>query len=81
MIPGDNGKVISNRDLHGGGSVNVQVNVNNQSSGAAVQNTDAYMQDGNVVVDLLLTDLERGGPVSSQMQQTFGLNRRASGSL
>lgn len=81
MIPGDNGKVISNRDMHGGGSVNVQVNVNNQSSGAAVQNTDAYMQDGNVVVDLLLTDLERGGPVSSQMQQTFGLNRRASGSL
>ncbi|SOD33712.1 tape measure domain-containing protein [Serratia sp. JKS296] len=81
MIPGDNGKVISNRDMHGGGSVNVQVNVNNQSSGAAVQNADAYMQDGNVVVDLLLTDLERGGPVSSQMQQTFGLNRRASGSL
>ncbi len=81
MIPGDNGKVISNKDVHGGGSVNVQVNVNNQSSGAAVQNTDAYMQDGNVVVDLLLTDLERGGPVSSQMQQTFGLNRRASGSL
>ncbi|HHK7960427.1 TPA: tape measure protein [Serratia marcescens] len=81
MIPGDNGKVISNRDMHGGGSVNVQVNVNNQSSGAAVQNTDAYMQDGNVVVDLLLTDLERGGPVSSQMQQTFGLNRRATGSL
>ncbi|WP_049299998.1 tape measure protein [Serratia marcescens] len=81
MIPGDNGKVISNRDMHGGGSVNVQVNVNNQSSGAAVQNADAYMQDGNVVVDLLLTDLERGGPVSSQMQQTFGLNRRASGRL
>ncbi|BEL80149.1 hypothetical protein SM12BL3_14560 [Serratia marcescens] len=81
MIPGDNGKVISNRDMHGGGGVNVQVNVNNQSSGAAVQNADAYMQDGNVVVDLLLTDLERGGPVSSQMQQTFGLNRRASGSL
>ncbi|MHB2189566.1 tape measure protein [Serratia marcescens] len=81
MIPGDNGKVISNRDMQGGGGVNVQVNVNNQSSGAAVQNANAYMQDGNVVVDLLLTDLERGGPVSSQMQQTFGLNRRASGSL
>ncbi|CAI0816601.1 Phage-related minor tail protein [Serratia entomophila] len=81
MIPGDNGKVISNRDMQGGGGVNVQVNVNNQTSGTAVQNADAYMQDGNVVVDLLLTDLERGGPVSSQMQQTFGLNRRASGSF
>ncbi|EMH91648.1 tape measure protein [Klebsiella pneumoniae] len=80
MIPGDNGKVISNKDMQGGsGGVNVQINVINQVSGVQVQQSDAYMQDGNAMVDLLLTDMERGGPVSSQMQQTFGLSRKAQG--
>lgn len=77
MIPGDNGKVISNRDMQSGGGVSVQVNVINQSTGATVQSANGYMQDGSAVVDLLITDMERGGPVSSQMQQTFGLSRKA----
>ncbi|MFG4140285.1 tape measure protein [Klebsiella pneumoniae] len=79
MIPGDNGKVISNKDMQSGGGVSVQVNVINQSTGATVQNANGYMQDGSAVVDLLITDMERGGPVSSQMQQTFGLSRKAQG--
>ena len=79
MIPGDNGKVISNKDMQSGGGISVQVNVINQSTGATVQSADGYMQDGSAVVDLLITDMERGGPVSSQMQQTFGLSRKAQG--
>ncbi len=77
MIPGDNGAVISNKDMQSGGGISVQVNVINQSTGATVQSADGYMQDGSAVVDLLITDMERGGPVSSQMQQTFGLSRKA----
>lgn len=77
MIPGDNGKVISNKDMQSGGGISVQVNVINQSTSATVQSADGYMQDGSAVVDLLITDMERGGPVSSQMQQTFGLSRKA----
>ncbi|HGK4270334.1 tape measure protein [Klebsiella pneumoniae] len=79
MIPGDNGKVISNKDMQSGGGISVQVNVINQSTGATVQSANSYMQDGSAVVDLLITDMERGGPVSSQMQQTFGLSRKAQG--
>ncbi|HBR1252855.1 TPA: tape measure protein [Klebsiella pneumoniae] len=79
MIPGDNGKVISNKDMQSGEGISVQVNVINQSTGATVQSADGYMQDGSAVVDLLITDMERGGPVSSQMQQTFGLSRKAQG--
>ncbi|HBV9857965.1 TPA: tape measure protein [Klebsiella pneumoniae] len=79
MIPGDNGKVISNKDMQSGGGISVQVNVINQSTGATVQSADGYMQDGSAVVDLLIADMERGGPVSSQMQQTFGLSRKAQG--
>ncbi|VGG64201.1 phage tape measure protein [Klebsiella quasipneumoniae] len=81
MIPGDNGKVISNKDMQSGGVVSVQVNVINQSTGATVQSADGYMQDGSAVLDLLITDMERGGPVSSQMQQTFGLSRKAQGAF
>lgn len=79
MIPGDNGKVISNKDMQSGGGISVQVIVNNQATSATVQSADGYMQDGSAVVELLLTDIDRGGPVSSQFQQTFGLNRKASG--
>ncbi len=77
MIPGDNGKVISNKDMQSGGGISVQVNVINQSTGATLHSANGYMQDGSAVVDLLITDMERGGPVSSQMQQTFGLSRKA----
>lgn len=79
MIPGDNGKVISNREMQSGGGVNVKINVVNQSSGATVQSANGYMQDGSAVVDLLLTDIESGGPFSSQIQSTFGLRRQANG--
>lgn len=79
MIPGDNGKVISNRNMQSGSGVNVSVNVINQSTGAQVQNATGYMQDGNAVVDVLLTDIESGGPFSMQMQDTFGLRRQANG--
>ncbi|RMA11831.1 tape measure protein [Klebsiella pneumoniae] len=79
MIPGDNGKVISNKDMQSGGGISVQVNVINQSTGATVQSANGYMQDGSAVVDLLITDMERGGPISSKMQQTFGLSRKAQG--
>lgn len=81
MIPGDNGSVISNKDMQGGGGISVKVNVFNQSSGASINNVDAYMQNGEAIVDLLLTDMDRGGPVSTQMQHTFGLSRKAGGEL
>lgn len=41
-----------------------------------IKNTDGYMQDGSAVVDLLLSDIDRGGPVSSQLQQAFGFSRK-----
>lgn len=74
MIFGDNGKVISNKDMQLGGGISVQVNVINQFIGVIVQSVNGYMQDGSVVVDLLIIDMERGGFVFFQMQQIFGLS-------
>ncbi|MCB3618294.1 tape measure protein, partial [Klebsiella pneumoniae] len=49
MIPGDNGKVISNKDMQGGG-LNVQVVINNQASNAEPQYMGATQNDGNYVL-------------------------------
>ena len=79
MIPGDNGSVISNKNMQGGG-VSLQINsvVHNYSTGA--QATNRVTQNGSsVLIETFLNDLERGGPMSSQMQSTFGLSRRANG--
>ncbi|WP_241575024.1 tape measure protein [Rosenbergiella nectarea] len=80
MIPGDNGSVLSNKDIAGGSSSGITVShvVNNYASGVSVQNQTT--QNGNqVIIETLLTDMENGGPVSSSMQSTFGLSRKAQG--
>lgn len=80
MIPGDNGKVISNKDMTSGvGSGGVVVNVNNYTS-ADVQ-TQSRNENGTQYVDVFIQDMETGGPMSSAMQSTFGLSRQANGDL
>ncbi|WP_436879557.1 tape measure protein [Escherichia coli] len=79
MIPGDNGRVISNKDItsSAGGGGGVVVNVNNYTT-ADVQ-TRTRSEDGSQVIDLFINDIENGGPMSSTMESTYGLNRSANG--
>lgn len=56
MIPGDNGKVISNKDMQGGGGLNVQVVINNQVSNAEPQYMGATQNDGNYVLEFLISE-------------------------
>ncbi|HBZ7507905.1 TPA: tape measure protein, partial [Klebsiella variicola subsp. variicola] len=76
MIPGDNGKVISNKDMQGGGGLNVQVVINNQASNAEPQYMGATQNDGNYVLEFLISDAERNGPYISTLQSTLGLSRK-----
>lgn len=79
MIPGDNGKVISNKDMQGnGGNMRVTHNVYNYASGVQVD-TQSSQNNGELLVETFITDLQNGGPMSSQMQQSFGLRRQATG--
>lgn len=80
MIPGDNGKVISNKDMQGGG-LNVQVIINNQASNAEPQYMGATQNDGNYVLEFLISDAERNGPYISTLQSTLGLSRKANGAF
>ncbi|MDT3665415.1 phage tail length tape measure family protein [Cronobacter dublinensis] len=79
MIPGDNGRVISNKDMSsaGAGSGGVVINVNNYT-GADVQ-TRTRNDNGNQVIDLFIQDVETGGPMSSTLESTYGLSRQANG--
>ncbi|WLP18268.1 tape measure protein [Klebsiella michiganensis] len=80
MIPGDNGKVISNKDMNGG-QVQVNIQFYDQTSDGQHSFQAQAMQEGNVVtVDAFLTDLDRGGPMTSGMMDRFGLSIKARGS-
>ena len=81
MIPGDNGRVISNKDMNGGGALNVQVVINNQASNAEPQYMGATQSDGNYVLEFLISDAERNGPYISTLQSTLGLSRKANGAF
>lgn len=80
MIPGDNGSVISNKDLRGSGGGTLQVvnNVYNYASGVSVD-TRSSQNGGQMVTDIIITDIQSGGPISSEMQGAFGLRRQALG--
>ncbi|HIE9140976.1 TPA: hypothetical protein ACXP7K_001785 [Klebsiella quasipneumoniae subsp. quasipneumoniae] len=80
MIPGDNGAVISNKDLQGSGGGTLQVvnNVYNYANGVNVD-TRSSQSGGQLVIETFITDMQTGGPMSSQMQDTFGLRRQAHG--
>lgn len=78
MIPGDNGKVISNKQMNAGsgsGAVPITLNVQNYT-GATV---DAQAtQDGNgVTIDMIVADINNGGRVSQAIQLNHQAPRKA----
>lgn len=78
MIPGDNGKVISNKELSSGsGAVPIYLNIQNYT-GATV---DAQAtQDGNgVTIEMIVADINNGGRVSQAIQQNHQAPRKARG--
>ncbi|HCD7272560.1 TPA: tape measure protein [Klebsiella pneumoniae] len=79
MIPGDNGKVISNKDMNGG-QVQVNIQFYDQTSGGQHSLQALASQEGGVVtVEAFLTDVDRNGPMSSAIQSAYGLGRKAQG--
>lgn len=78
MIPGDNGKVISNKDLSGGGGgIIIYNNVTNTSSGATTSSTARDNGDGSVTIETIVADIEAGGPISNAITSHTTATRRA----
>lgn len=80
MIPGDNGKVISNKDLTGGssgGGLIINNNVYNNSSGATATTSARDNGDGSVTIETIVADIEAGGPISNAITNHTTATRRA----
>lgn len=78
MIPGDNGKVISNKDLTGGGSgIIIYNNVTNNSSGATASSTARDNGDGSVTIETIVADISEGGPIAQAISNHTTATRRA----
>lgn len=78
MIPGDNGKVISNKDMQGGGGVVVYNNIQNYS-GATVDSQATMNSDGSVTIETIVADLNNGGPISQGIVSNYNVKRKARG--
>lgn len=78
MIPGDNGKVISNKDMQGGSGINVSINVQNYN-GSAVDAQASSDGNGGVTVDMIVADLNNGGMISQGITSNFNVKRTPRG--
>ncbi|HFF3788821.1 TPA: tape measure protein [Enterobacter mori] len=78
MIPGDNGKVISNKDMTAGGGGGVVINIQNYTTSSvdAQAGTDA---NGGVTVDVIVADLNNGGPISNAITSNMNVKRTPRG--
>ncbi|EUL79885.1 phage tape measure protein [Enterobacter hormaechei] len=65
MIPGDNGKVISNKDMTaGGGGIQVSVIFNDMSSGQHMYDARATQTGNTLTVEAFVADMNNGGVMS-----------------
>ncbi|HGA3334844.1 TPA: tail protein (tape measure) [Enterobacter hormaechei] len=78
MIPGDNGRVISNKAMTAGGGGGVVINIQNYTSSSvdAQAGTDA---NGGVTVDVIVADLNNGGPISNAITSNMNVKRTPRG--
>ncbi|QZY66107.1 hypothetical protein K7H99_08785 [Providencia rettgeri] len=82
MIPGDNGRVISNKDMQGGGAPTVIINLTNNTSAQPEFGQPRYDQNSNTLtIDGLINDFRNGGPASQTLSQYHNAPRKAVGSL
>lgn len=79
MIPGDSGKVISNKDLTGSGGSGIIIynNVTNTSSGATTSSTARDNGDGSVTIETIVSDISENGPIGQAISRNYNTNRRA----
>ncbi|WP_241173950.1 tape measure protein [Serratia marcescens] len=75
MIPGDNGRVISNKDMQGGGVV-VYNNIKNYSS-AMVDSLATQNPDGSLTIETIIADINNGGPIDQAITRNHQAPRRA----
>ncbi|EIH4118656.1 tape measure protein [Escherichia coli] len=77
MIPGNDGSVISNKDITGGGSGVVVYNSVINNSSAQVSSSARDNGDGSVTIETIVSDIENNGPIGQSISRNYSANRRA----
>lgn len=77
MIPGDSGRVISNKDLTGSGSGVVVYNSIINNSSAQVSSSARDNGDGSVTIETIVSDISENGPIGQAISRNYNTNRRA----
>lgn len=77
MIPGNDGSVISNKDLTGGGSGLVIYNSVSNYTSSNVTTTATDNGDGSVTIETIVADINEGGPISQAITSNTTATRRA----
>lgn len=81
MIPGDNGKVISNKNLQGGegGGLNVVVNFNDYTTGDHSYDYQTSQNGNTLTIEAFVTDISNGGQMSQAISNFHNAPRKARG--
>lgn len=81
MIPGDNGSVISNKDISSGSSGNIQVTVvfNDNTSGSHAYDAQASQDGSNLTIQAFVMDMDNKGPMHSAITRNTTATSRATG--
>lgn len=77
MIPGNDGSVISNKDITGGGSGVVVYNSVINNSSAQVSSSARDNGDGSVTIETIVSDISENGPIGQAISRNYNTNRRA----
>lgn len=77
MIPGNDGSVISNKDLAGGSSGVVVYNSIINNSSAQVSSSARDNGDGSVTIETIVSDISENGPIGQAISRNYNTNRRA----
>ncbi|MEQ4869540.1 phage tail tape measure protein, partial [Escherichia coli] len=79
MIPGDNGRVISNKDMTSGvGGGAPVLNIYNYSS-ASVDAQATQNGDGSWTLEAFIADMNNGGPASNAITSNMNVKRTPRG--
>ncbi|WP_318371682.1 tape measure protein [Enterobacter sp.] len=77
MIPGDNGKVISNKDLGGSGQIQVSIQFNDYSSGTHSFDAQATQNGNALTIKAFIMDMDQGGQMSQSITRNLQAPRKA----
>jgi len=78
MIPGDNGSVISNKDMQSsGGQMQVSIVFNDYSSNSHSFDAQATQSGNALTIQAFITDMDQGGPMRQSITRNTSATPRA----